>query len=120
AVIGAALLFFMRAFDVFLAAMKTHADMGGDAKWAALRDVFTIDPWLTLSWFLVVPLALNAVVLCPIVILRALRARSAPDAASFAGHTSASLAIAMVLGLGSLIYLIPVISACAHGRPWVF
>jgi len=120
AVIGAGLLFFMRGFDVFLAAMKAHADMGGDAKWAALHDVFTRDPWLTLSWFLVVPLALNAVVLCPIVIRRALRARQAPDTASFAGYTGASLAIAAVLGLGSLIYLIPVVSAWLQGRPSVF
>jgi len=120
AVVGAALLFFMRAFDVFLAAMKTHADMGGDAKWAALGDVFTGDPWLTLSWFLVVPLALNALLLCPIVIRRALRVRNAPDTASFAGYTAATFAIAAVLGLGSIIYLIPVVSAWLQGRPSVF
>jgi APA family basic amino acid/polyamine antiporter len=120
AVIGAALLVFMRGFDVFLAALKTHEDTAGDAKWAALRDVMTSDPWLTLSWFLAVPLALNALVLCPIVIRRALRARQAPDAASFAGQTAASLAIALVLGLGSIIYLIPVVSAWLRGRPSVF
>src|SRR5262249_23614315 len=120
AVIGAGLLFFMRGFDVFLAAMKTHADLDSDAKWIALHDVFTRDPWLTLSWFLVVPLALNAVVLCPIVIRRALRARRASDAASFAGYTRASIAVAVVVGLGSLIYLIPVVSAWLQGRPSVF
>src|SRR5215467_14242062 len=109
AVIGAALLLFMRGFDVFLAAAKAHEDMGGDAKWAALKDVFAGDPWLTLSWFLAVPLALNALLLCPIVIRRAFRARQSPDAATFAGQTAASLAIAVMLGLGSVIYLIPVI-----------
>src|SRR5262249_22433537 len=61
AVVGAALLLFMRAFDVGHAAMKTHEDLGGWPKWnATLRDIFTPDPWITLSWFLVVPLALNA------------------------------------------------------------
>ena len=118
--IGAALLFFMRGFDVFLAAAKAHEDMGGDAKWAALKDVFAGDPWLTLSWFLAVPLALNALVLCPIIIRRAFRARQSPDAVSFAGQTAASLAIAVTLGLGSVIYLIPVVSGWLHGHPSVF
>jgi APA family basic amino acid/polyamine antiporter len=120
ALIGAALLFFMRGFDVFLAAMKAHEDMGGDAKWAALKDVFTGDPWLTLSWFLAVPLALNALVLCPIVIRRAVRARQASDAAGFAGYTAAGLAIATVLGLASIVYLVPVVSGWLQGRPSVF
>jgi len=120
ALIGAALLFFMRGFDVFLAAMKAHEDMGADAKWAALKDVFAGDPWLTLSWFLVVPLALNALVLCPIVIRRAVRARQASDAAAFAGYTTAGLAIAIVLGLASIVYLFPVVSGWLQGRPSVF
>src|SRR5262249_1231798 len=121
AVVGAALLLFMRAFDVGHAAMKTHEDLGGWPKWnATLRDIFTADPWITLSWFLVVPLALNALVLCPIVIRRALRARQALDASSFAGQAAASLAIAVTLALGSIIYLIPVISGWLRGRPTVF
>jgi len=120
ALIGAALLFFMRGFDLFLAALKAHEDLGSGAKWAALRDVFSGGSWLTLSWFLAVPLALNALVLCPIVIRRALRARQAPDGASFAGYTAASFALAVVLGLGSIIYLVPVVSAWLQGRPSVF
>jgi len=75
AIIGVALLVLMRGFDIWLEALKTRKDITGSAKLtAALGDVFTSAPWLEVSWFLIVPLALNAFVLCPIVIMRALRA----------------------------------------------
>jgi APA family basic amino acid/polyamine antiporter len=117
AVVGAALLFFMRAFDVWTAAFNEHGVLSGmDRATAALKDVWTSGPWLELSWFLVVPLAINALILCPIIITRALAASRAPDARKYANQTALSLAIAVVLGLGSIVYLIFVIEGQAHGR----
>src|SRR4030095_13414602 len=75
AIIGVGLLVFMRGFDVWLEATKARAEMTGVSKLTgAIGDVFRSAPWLEVSWFLIVPLALNAFVLCPIVITRALRA----------------------------------------------
>lgn len=120
AVIGAFLLFFMRSFDVWLQALKTHEALTGGAKYgAAFSDIFTSGPWLELSWFLVVPLALNAFVLCPIVIRRAIAARKGSDSAAYSGQTSASLAIATILGLASIVYLVVVVIAHINGHPSV-
>ncbi|HKV40234.1 MAG TPA: amino acid permease C-terminal domain-containing protein, partial [Blastocatellia bacterium] len=121
AIIGAGLLFFMRGFDVFLAAFKAHEAVAGfGAKVAAsLGDCMARGPWVTLSWFLVVPLALNALVLCPIIIRRALRAKRSPNASAFAGQTQASMVIGVVLGVASIAYLIVVIIARMNGAPSV-
>src|SRR6185436_15795116 len=95
AIIGVALLVFMRGFDIWLEALKARADMAGLSKMtAALGDVFKPAPWLEVSWFMIVPLALNAFVLCPIIIARALRARKAGCTASTA---NVSLLIAILL-----------------------
>jgi hypothetical protein len=106
---GTALLFFMRAFDVWLGALKTHEELTGFSKaGAAFRDVFQSAPWVQVSWFLIVPLALNAFVLCPIIFRRAANARHANAAISIV-----SRAIAAVLGLGIIAYLAIV---WAHSR----
>jgi APA family basic amino acid/polyamine antiporter len=106
AVIGIALLVFMRAFDIWLEAIKTRSDMSGSSKMtAALGDVFNSTPWFEVSWFLIVPLALNAFVLCPIVINRALRAGREGGNKGQAGITSTSLIIAIVLAVVTVVYL---------------
>src|ERR1041384_70566 len=98
AVIGIALLVFMRGFDVWLEALKTHEDLNGGSKiLAALGDVLKTAPWMEVSWFLIVPLALNAFVLCPIVIRRALKAGREGGGEGQAGITSSSLIVAIVL-----------------------
>ncbi|HUK89124.1 MAG TPA: amino acid permease [Blastocatellia bacterium] len=118
AVIGAGLLFFMRAFDVWNAAMKDHEALSGlPAAGAALRAVFSADPWLALSWFLAVPLAINALILCPIIVKRALKAMKAPDAQRYFNQTVVSLAIAVVLGVGSIAYLIVLVIGQYRGQP---
>lgn len=105
AIIGVGLLVFMRGFDVWLAAIKAREEMQGMSQTiAALGDVFRLAPWLEVSWFLIVPLALNAFVLCPIVITRALRASSKGGGEGQAGITSASLLIAVVLAAVTVVY----------------
>ena len=106
AVIGVALLIFMRGFDIWLEALKTHSDMSGTSKMtSALGEVFKSAPWFEVSWFLIVPLALSAFVLCPIVIKRALRAGREGGNKGQAGITSTSLIIAIVLAVVTVVYL---------------
>ncbi len=107
AIIGVALLIFMRGFDVWLDALKAREEMGGASKMtAALGDVFRSSPWLEVSWFLIVPLALNALVLCPIIIRRALRAGREGGNEGQAGITASSLIVAIVLLVLTLIYFL--------------
>lgn len=100
AIIGIALLVFMRGFDVWLEAQKAGAEAGVRAA-SALGEVFKLRPWMEVSWFLIVPLALNAFVLCPIIIKRAMRAGR-----EGAAVTSSSVAIASALIVMTLIYLL--------------
>jgi APA family basic amino acid/polyamine antiporter len=105
AIIGVGLLVFMRGFDVWLGAIKAREEMSGASKMtAALGDVFKSAPWLEVSWFLIVPLALNAFVLCPIVIMRALRAGREGGGKGHAGITSSSLVVGIVLMVVSVVY----------------
>ena len=111
AIIGVALLVLMRGFDIWLEAMKTHQESSGSAKiTAAFSDVFKSQPWLEVSWFLIVPLALNAFVLCPIVVFRALRASREGGAKGRAGITAMSLIVASVLAMLTVIYFLMVSS----------
>jgi basic amino acid/polyamine antiporter, APA family len=97
--IGTFLLFFMRGLDIFLEAHK-ETDFG-----AAFGQVFHITPWLEKSWFLIIPLAINVVLLWPAVIVRALRARRSGQAELHQRSISLSLGIAIVFGLASIAYL---------------
>ena len=107
AIIGVALLVLMRGFDIWLEALKAHGDSSGVAKMsAAIGDVFKSAPWLEASWFLIVPLALNAFVLCPIVMTRALRAGRRGGNEGQPGITSASLIVAIVLAAVTVVYLL--------------
>jgi APA family basic amino acid/polyamine antiporter len=87
--LGSALVVAMRAFDLWLQGLKTHEhESGMERAWAAFKDIGDPAGWLPqtqggilsllqteLFWFLLLPLALNALVLCPIVVRRAYRAR---------------------------------------------
>jgi APA family basic amino acid/polyamine antiporter len=98
AVIGVALLLVTRALDVWLAAAK---QAGSSAGLATLPVLFHAAPWLEVSWFLIVPLAVNAFVLCPIIIRRALRSRRDPGAPRPVG----SLAVSGALMVATAAYL---------------
>jgi hypothetical protein len=96
ALIGTVLLFLTRGFDIWI-----------ESRGAEEQPVAGSNPWLDVSWFLIVPLALNALVLCPIVIRRALRAKLAGgEAAQTAGR---SIAIAALVLIASIIYLLMVL-----------
>jgi len=105
--IGDALLFLTRGFDVF---RMTHRGLiqltGGEKFVTSLHAVFQAKPWLELSWFLVIPLLLNTVIMCPLIIRRAAQAIriSAQDR-----RTRISAVGAAIVGLLSLIYLVVVI-----------
>jgi hypothetical protein len=79
---------------------------GGEKFVASLHAVFQAKPWLELSWFLVIPLLLNTVIMCPLIIRRAGQAAriSAQDR-----RTRISAAVAAIVGLLSLVYLVVVI-----------
>ncbi len=93
--IGTGLLFFMHATGLFLGAVRDGASAG-----EAMSNIFTAANWLGKDWFMIVPLALNAVALFPVVVIRALRGKGK--------ESRASIAIAAVIGLLTLIYLVMV------------
>ena len=92
------ILLVTRALDVWLAALKAAPEAGA---LAALPAVFEPGPWLQVSWFLIVPLAVNAFVLCPIIIRRAQRSRRDPGAA----RPVLSLAVSATLLVATVAYL---------------
>ncbi len=99
---GTALLVLTRAFDVWLQVSK--APLAGSS---ALAAVFGHEAWLLPSGFLLVPLALNAYVLCPIVIKRAVAARR--DSAGAPGSAAVwTLLLASFLVVGSSAYFVAV------------
>jgi APA family basic amino acid/polyamine antiporter len=129
-VIGTALLVFMRAFDVWLVAHKwmaalqdptANADameslskaepwlsaLGANAG-APIANVFRLAPWMEKSFFLIVPMALNALALCPIIIRRALRARARGASPAYAGKAATAMAVAGLIGVLSIGYLLMV------------
>jgi hypothetical protein len=85
---------------------------------AALGEVFRREAWLGLhvgqpselpaAWFLILPLALNAFVLCPIIMRRALRARGEGGAGAWAGRLGFSVTLAGLLATASAGYLLAV------------
>jgi APA family basic amino acid/polyamine antiporter len=97
AVAGVALLLLTRALDVWLAAAKGAPGAGA---LSTLPAIFRPGPWLEVSWFLIVPLAINAFVLCPIIIRRALRSRRDP----LAPRPVASLAVSGTLLVATAAY----------------
>ena len=117
--LSAALVVAMRAFDLWLQALKTHEDRSwwGQA-WAALADVSHPNDWLPergervldlfkseLFWFLLLPLGLNALVLCPTVIWRAVRAGRGDGSPPRTRVPVASVIMAVGLAAAILLYL---------------
>jgi hypothetical protein len=105
--IGDAMLFLMRGFDVFRMTHRSLTDLAGWEKFTTtLHAVFQAKPWLEMSWFLVIPLLLNAVIMCPLIIRRASQATSMSEKDQ---RTRASSVGASIVGVLSLIYLAVVI-----------
>jgi hypothetical protein len=107
ALAGTALLFCTRGFDLWLEAGKNYHTLPALTRaGTALTEVLRIEPWLEMSWFLVIPLVLNACVLCPVVIRRSWRARRAYPEHGRAGSTTISLSVASVLGVMIVVYML--------------
>jgi len=105
--IGDAMLFLMRGFDLYQLAHKKLVNLSGWERFTtALHDTFHLSLWTEMSWFLVIPLVLNALILCPLIIRRASQAQgvSIKDKES-----RAAAAMAIVVAVLSLIYLAVVI-----------
>jgi APA family basic amino acid/polyamine antiporter len=105
--VGDALLFLTRGFDLYRVAHKEAAGLAGWERFAAaLHGALQPGPWLEMSWFLVIPLALNTLVLCPLIIRRASQANSLSEADK---RSRAAYYAAAVVALLSLVYLSAVI-----------
>jgi basic amino acid/polyamine antiporter, APA family len=76
ALVGTFLLYCMRGLDIMLTAGKevTQANLGQRIS-LGFERLLTAAPWTELSWFLLIPLLMNAIVLCPILISRSVRLR---------------------------------------------
>ena len=104
---GTALLFVTRGFDLWLEALKKHAEVTGLTRaGVAVAEVLRPEPWLELSWFLIIPLALTVCVLCPIIVKKALRARRAENINHYSGEITLSLTVATGLGIAITAYLL--------------
>jgi len=99
--IGTALLVLTRALDLGLEISKSP---GG----VSLGGIFGHEAWLVPSGFLLVPLALNAFVLCPIVMRRAVGVRRGREAPASARAAAPTLGLAALLLLGSAAYFLAV------------
>jgi APA family basic amino acid/polyamine antiporter len=105
--IGDAMLFLTRGFDLYRVAHQHLTDLSGWARLtAAFHHVFEAGLWLEMSWFLVIPLALNAFIMCPLIILRAAQSRGETG---MDRKSRTSAAIAAVVAVLSIIYLAVVI-----------
>jgi hypothetical protein len=76
AIAGVAMLILTRGFDVLQESYKGSLTSHVDWSWLdrmrhGFADVFSMEAWLSCSWFLLVPLAINAFFLCPLVFYRA-------------------------------------------------
>jgi len=102
-VIGDAMLFLTRGFDIY---RVTHKSLTGLSGWdrftAALHLTFQAGPWTEKSWFLIIPFALNLAILCPLIIRRSSQANRLRESDM---RSRASSMIAVVVGLLSLVYL---------------
>jgi hypothetical protein len=97
-VIGVAMLFFMRGMDIWIEAAKNQSA-------GILSQVMSTAPWLDVSWFLVVPLALNGFLLSPIIIRRANAAKRTLTDPAITASATRSIVIASVIAVGTAGYL---------------
>ncbi|OGG02236.1 MAG: hypothetical protein A3F83_12865 [Candidatus Glassbacteria bacterium RIFCSPLOWO2_12_FULL_58_11] len=104
ALAGTLFLFLMRGFDLFQAACHASRDLTGQEQAGqALVQLMTPGPWLQASGFLIVPLVLNNLVLCPLIVRSTLKAWREGEKVS--RITLTSLLIAGALAVFSIIYL---------------
>ncbi len=72
ACVGSALLFVMHGFDTLLNAYRAETSLQGLAQLkSAFHGLAMREAWFEVSWFLLIPLLLNTLVLIPVVIKRA-------------------------------------------------
>jgi len=106
--IGDAMLFLTRIFDLFKPAYTKLTDLSGwDRFAAAFQQTFQAANWTKLSFFLIVPLAVNAFILCPLIIRRAAKAGgySKKDReARLAGNTAIVVAVLSIIYMAIVIF----------------
>lgn len=98
--IGAALLVLTRAADLLAGALREKAST------STFDTLFSGQSWLSASAFMLLPLGLNALILCPIVIQRAARARSRAAAEGGNVNTVGAQAIGVIFLLAVILYFI--------------
>jgi APA family basic amino acid/polyamine antiporter len=104
-------LFATRGLDLWLEALRHHENLSGlHQAQAALAEVMRPQPWLAGSWFLIVPLTLTALVLCPTVISRARRAAAQAPGEDVVRIARAARALAAGLAAAGLAYLACVVA----------
>jgi APA family basic amino acid/polyamine antiporter len=108
AIAGVVMLVLTRAFDVLQESYRSSVTSHPNWSWLArmqhgVSDVFSGDAWLDRSWFLLVPLALNAFFLCPLVFHRA-RSAMAGGAEAEQGRIRTSFALSGLLMAATLVY----------------
>lgn len=99
--LGTLLLLAMRGLDLFLTAFKNLPEGPGRTA-AAVAASLRGSSWTEASWFLLVPMVVNAFVLCPIVVKRILRHRRRAGALS--AGLRGSLAFTLALPAASVLY----------------
>jgi APA family basic amino acid/polyamine antiporter len=106
--LGDALLFLTRIFDLLKPAYAKLATLSGwDRFAAALQQTFQAGNWTKVSLFLVIPLALNTFVLCPLIVRRASRASTLSKKdkeARLAANTAIVVAVLSVIYLAIVIF----------------
>jgi len=105
--IGDAMLFITRMFDLFKPAYSKLATLSGWERFStAFQQTFQASNWTKPSLFLILPLAINTFILCPLIVRRAAKAGgfSKKDKES-----RASANTAIIVAVLSLIYLAVVI-----------
>ena len=116
-VLGTVALFATRGLDLWLEALRHHENLSGVAKArVALAEVLLPQPWLAVSWFLVVPLTLTALVLCPTVIRRARRAAAQAPGDDLMRIARAARALAAGLAVMALAYLVCLVAVAVAPR----
>jgi APA family basic amino acid/polyamine antiporter len=105
--IGDAMLFLTRAFDLFhLAFIKITTLHGWDRFALAFHQTFRAESWTKASLFLIIPLALNTFILSPLIIRRASQASTLSEKDK---EARAAANTAIVVSVLSVIYLAVVI-----------
>ncbi len=109
ALMGAGLLFITRGLDLWLLAYKNQATLSGwERLQAAATEILSPNAWLHVSWFLLIPLALNTFLLTPIAVTRGFRSYRFMPVPQQA-RIRRALVIAMAVAVINLAYFVAVI-----------